>query len=128
MADKTPAEKLLIKPGQKLLFVHPPQGLAALLGPLPPGAQAVESSAEPLDFILVFADSRQGLESDLPRLKDALSPGGNIWVAYHKGTSGVKTDINRDIIRDYVTSIGLETIALISIDEDWSAMRLKRSG
>jgi hypothetical protein len=48
-----------------------------------------------------------------------------MWVTYHKGTSKVKTDINRDTINAYVHSIGLEGVAMISIDEDWSALRLK---
>jgi hypothetical protein len=58
-------------------------------------------------------------------LKSVLAPKGALWVTYHKGTSRVKTDINRDTINDYARSIGLEGIAMISIDEDWSALRLK---
>jgi hypothetical protein len=49
-----------------------------------------------------------------------------LWVTYHKGTSKVKTDINRDTINAYAHSIGWEGVAMISIDDDWSAMRLKR--
>ena len=47
-------------------------------------------------------------------------------MTYHKGTSRVKTDINRDTINAYAHSLGLEGVAMISIDEDWSALRLKR--
>ncbi len=36
-----------------------------------------------------------------------------------------KTDINRDSIVEYARSIGMEGVAMISIDEDWSALRLK---
>jgi hypothetical protein len=50
-----------------------------------------------------------------------------LWVTYHKGTSKVKTDIHRDMINAYAHSIGLEGVAMISIDEDWSALRLKLS-
>jgi hypothetical protein len=126
MPEKTPAQKLLIKAGETVSFVHPPKDLTTLLGPLPQAVQVIEHPHEPLDFILLFADTRQVLEADLPRLKDALKPAGNLWVGYHKGTSGVKSDINRDSIRDYAASVGMETVALISLDADWSAMRLKR--
>jgi hypothetical protein len=48
-----------------------------------------------------------------------------IWVTYPKGTSAIETDINRDSIRTYAEILGLETIAIISVDSDWSALRLK---
>jgi len=37
----------------------------------------------------------------------------------------MKTDLNRDILREIVIGFGLETVALFSVDETWSAMRLK---
>jgi hypothetical protein len=46
-------------------------------------------------------------------------------VTYNKGTSKHKTDINRDSINAYAHSIGMEGVAMISLDEDWSALRLK---
>jgi len=48
-----------------------------------------------------------------------------LWVTYHKGTSKVKTDINRDTIYAYTHTIGLDGVGLGSIDDNWSAMRLK---
>ena len=57
----------------------------------------------------------------------ALAPNGMIWVAYHKGTSPVKTDINRDSIWAYARTIGMDAVAQVSINDDWSAVRLKRA-
>ena len=37
----------------------------------------------------------------------------------------MKSDINRDSIREYTQSVGLETVALIAVDDDWSAIRCK---
>ena len=36
-----------------------------------------------------------------------------------------KTDVNRDILREIVVGFGFETVALFSVDETWSAIRLK---
>jgi hypothetical protein len=58
-------------------------------------------------------------------LKKFLKPEGLLWVTYHKGTSKIKTDINRDSIAEYALSLGLKPVAMISVDEDWSALRLK---
>ena len=46
-------------------------------------------------------------------------------IAYAKGTSAKAADINRDIIREHVATIGLDTVSQIAIDGDWSALRLK---
>lgn len=50
------------------------------------------------------------------------------WVAYHKSTSPVKTDINRDSIWRYVKTLQMDAVSQISIHEDWSALRLKPLG
>ena len=125
MSEKTVAQKLLIKQGRTLLLVNPPKGYKSLLGELPKGVRLVKAPTQPVDVIQVFVANRSELEKQLPRLKAALAPNGLLWVTYHKGTSKIKTDIHRDSINAYARSIGLEGIAMISIDEDWSALRLK---
>lgn len=57
------------------------------------------------------------MESQLPKLKTLLKPKGLLWVSYPKGTSKVKVDINRDSIREYGQSIGLEAVALVALDD-----------
>jgi hypothetical protein len=54
-----------------------------------------------------------------------MKPGELLWATYPKGTSKVKTDINRDIIASYVRTIGLVGVAMISIDDTWAALRLR---
>lgn len=36
-----------------------------------------------------------------------------------------QAEINRDSIAEYAASIGLEGVAIVAVDEDWSALRLK---
>jgi hypothetical protein len=125
MSDKSIAQKLFIKPGNKYLLVNPPEGYIAQIGKLPEGSIILSDSSCLVEVIQVFAANRVELETQLPRLKELLTPKGMMWVTYHKGTSKVKTDINRDKINAYAHSIGLEGVAMISIDDDWSALRLK---
>ena len=78
------------------------------------------------DVIQLFVDSRAELEDTLALAKAALSgPKGSLWVTYYKGTSKIKTDIHRDSINAYAHTLGLEGVAMVSIDDDWSALRLK---
>ena len=125
MSDTSVAQKLLMKPGQKVLLVNPPKGYKALLGEIPKDVKFLKEAGEAADLIQVFVASRKELEAELPRLKPLLAPKGLFWVSYCKGTSKQKTDINRDSINAFAETVGLQGVALISVDDDWSAMRLK---
>ena len=48
-----------------------------------------------------------------------------LWFAYPKGTSKIKTDINRDTIRVTGEEFGITTVTAISIDNTWSALRFR---
>ncbi len=125
MAEKTIAQKLFIKPGHKVLIVNAPKGYKSTIGALPDKATIVTKAVVPIDVIQIFVANRKELEAQLPKLKSLLAPNGMLWLTYLKGTAKIKTDINRDTIYPYAQSIGLQTVAMISIDDDWSAMRMK---
>lgn len=125
MSDKSIARKLQMKANSTVLFVNAPKDHEAKIGPLPEGVFVVKKIGGRIDFIQVFVDSRRELEEHVPRLKRLLSPAGLLWVTYHKGTSEVPTDINRDSIAAYARTVGMQAVAQIAIDENWSAMRLK---
>ena len=48
-----------------------------------------------------------------------------LWFAYPKGTSKIKTDINRDTIRITGEGYGITTVTAISINDIWSALRFR---
>ena len=64
------------------------------------------------------------------RMKDGLSDGGLLWLAYPKGTS--KKYRNVDIIRDTgcaaMKELGFDGVSLIAIYEHWLAILDKRTG
>lgn len=129
-STKPVAQKLQRKEGQRILLVNAPKGYTALLGDdLPRGAAIVkapaQAAAQAADVIQVFVANREELEAQLSGFKAALDPKGALWITYLKGTAKVRTDINRDSIAAYASSLGLEGVALISIDDDWTSLRLK---
>jgi hypothetical protein len=65
------------------------------------------------------------LEAQLSNFKALIRPKGLLWITYPKGASRIKVGINRDSISAYAQTIGLTGIAMISIDDTWSALRLK---
>jgi hypothetical protein len=127
MPEKTNAQKLLFKEGYKVWFIHPPKDNAELLGEFPPGVEVVSHPDTPVDLILAYIVDRKELEKHLAELKGMLKPKGLLWIAYYKGTAKTKTDINRDSIHAYGKTLGLEGVAIISLNEEWSAMRFKHA-
>ena len=126
MSQKSIAQKLGLKPGGTLFVRGAPRPIDQLLGALPEGASWTDGkTAGPFPLILLFVTDRAAMLKELPACRRKLAAGGALWLAYAKGTSHLASDINRDSIREYVTIIGLDTVAQIAIDDDWSALRLK---
>ena len=117
----------MIRDNYRVLLVNPSEGYRSILGKLPQGVTVLNQGAKGVDLIQVFVTSRSELENQLAKLKSILNEKGLLWVTYPKGTSRTKVDVNRDVIREYAQSIGLQAIAIVSIDDTWSALRLKLS-
>ena len=119
------AKKLLIKPGNTIAPINAPKNYKALLGPLPDGAEVVvraPSSGASLVHLLVTTAAE--LETQLPRAQQAVARGGGIWVSWQKKTAGKKSDVGRDTIRTAAEELGLDTVRAVSIDDEWSALKL----
>jgi hypothetical protein len=128
MSQKPVAQKLQIREGEKLLLINPPPDYEEqLVKHLPKNVEIVRGTSNGAEVIQVFTSSKTQLNEQLGKLKRLLPPKGIIWVTYPKGSSKVKTDINRDIIRREAGKFGLEAVAIFSVDNDWSALRLKHA-
>ncbi len=55
----------------------------------------------------------------------SLRANGLLWACNPKGLSKVKTELNRDILWAQVGKFGLTGVSLVSLDDTWSAMRLR---
>jgi hypothetical protein len=74
-------EKLGIKEDWKITILGTPKNYCATLGMLPRGVSVRGNIARPLPFIRYFCDKRSDLESNFPRLKQSLLPGGMLRVS-----------------------------------------------
>jgi len=81
-------------------------------------------------FAVAFARTLEEAVSMAKVVGDALDADGIFWLAYPKGTSKKykAADINRDTCHARMVKHGFDGVSLVAIDEDWSAMRFKRSG
>jgi hypothetical protein len=123
MSDKTIADKMYLKTAKSLAVlngaVHP--GIVAQLP-----AELISDDDAPADVVLMFALNRKELEQWLPQALARLGATGSLWIAYLKHSAPKATDIDRDAIYEFGKEHGVTAVALISMDGDWSAVRLKR--
>ena len=74
---------------------------------------------------LVFINNNKEYLDFLNKQLKNIEPDSVLWFAYPKGTSKIKTDINRDTIRMTGEEFNITTVTAISIDATWSALRFR---
>jgi hypothetical protein len=125
MADQALIKKLGLKPKQRLLIWNAPAGYLDRLKPLPEGAELADAPDGVFDFVQLFVANKAELERHFPTAVQALKPDGLLWISYPKRSAKVQTDLTRDEGWAAVTEAGWQGVAMISVDEVWSAVRFR---
>ena len=103
-----------------------PAWVPTLLAPLPGGVRITTRAAGRLPFIQFFCTRRSELARRIPGLKRALEPAGALWVSWPKGSSGVATDVNENVVRMIALANGLVDVKVCAVDDVWSGLKLVR--
>lgn len=74
---------------------------------------------------IIFVNSTKEFLNFLNKQLKNIEKDSVLWFSYPKGTSGIKADINRDILRNTALDFGLKTVTAVSIDDTWSCLRLR---
>ena len=77
-----------------------------------------------MDFVHYFTANRQALASALPGLKARIKPNGAIWISWPQSSSGVKTDVNENVVRHLAAQQGLVDVKVVAVDDVWSGLKL----
>jgi hypothetical protein len=117
-------QKLGIKPGFRIFVDGPPASYDELIGPLPADVTLAPRLKAPLDMAHVFATQASALRKRLPACREAIAPGGMVWVSWPKKSSGVATDVTENVVRATALSLGLVDIKVCAIDDTWSGLKL----
>jgi hypothetical protein len=81
-----------------------------------------------VEFALAFVTKQAEVDAVSKTLANKLTGDAVLWFAYPKGTSKrYKCDFNRDSGWDAIRAAGFDTVRLVAIDEDWSALRFRRN-
>ena len=124
-SGKPLVEKLGIKSGHAVALLAAPPGFDDTLGALPDGVKVRRRAGE-ADVALLFTRAARDLEARFAATAETLRPGGMLWVAWPKKTSGVATDLTENVVRDIGLAAGLVDVKVCAIDETWSGLKFVR--
>jgi len=114
------AKKLHLKPGMRVAVANAPAGFLLKS----PGVSVESSLRRDLDLVLLFATMQKELKAHWPRLLASVKQEGAVWVAYPKKTSGIASDLGMGEW-DATKGSDWNPVAMIAIDDAWSAVRYK---
>lgn len=121
----TLAQKLNLKPDCVLEVINIPENWAGQLAVELPANPIVFSMSEKPAAVLVFVLNYDQVEKTVFPVLSRLSKDCLFWISYPKGTSGLKTDINRDILWKIMEPTGWSPVRMVALDEVWACMRFR---
>ena len=118
-------KKLQLKSRQPVIIINPPECyLENLIVDLKENRISTEVKAN-AEALILFVNNMAEVKGLVPSSIRAMQPDGLLWIAYPKGGSQVKTDINRDTLWEAVKPMGWRPVRLIALDDIWSVMRFR---
>jgi len=117
--------KLGVKPGHAVAVLGGPAGFADGLAALS-GADVAQDlpAAGLLDVIVTFVSWREEFETQLPGLRERMTPACGLWIAWPKRAARVPTDMTEHVVREVALPTGLVDNKVCAIDGVWSGLRL----
>lgn len=119
--------KLGIRPGSRVALLGAPDGFSGrTLGPLPVGVTLRSDTRVAFQVAVLFVRSRADLVRRFPAAARAMGQPGALWIAWPKKASGVATDLDGNVVRDFGLAAGLVDYKIAAIDETWSGLCFAR--
>jgi hypothetical protein len=121
-------DKMKLKDETEILVLNAPASFEPELARL----RGVTVHRSPADvkgvaFALAFVTTPSEVETASRAVAKKTKGDALVWFAYPKGTSKkYRSEINRDAGWDALGKAGFEGVAMVAIDEDWAAKRVRR--
>ena len=126
----TMAQKLQLRPGQRLALRNAPEGYAGRLASALEGISVFAEAGNDPDAVLLFVNNLAETTSLAPQIMHTSRPDVLLWIAYPKqasaqGASKGKTDVNRDRLWEALQGTGWRPVRQVALDDVWSALRFR---
>ena len=113
--------KLGIKPNLRVALVDLPAEVRAELKEALAGCR--NDGKGVLDFALVCVKTQAELRKHFADLKQKLAPAGMLWVSWPKKSSGVKSDLDENVVRRIGLKAGLVDVKVCAVSQVWSGLK-----
>ena len=81
----------------------------------------------PAQFALAFVVTLAERDAASAQLAEACESDAVLWLVYPKGSSKkYRCEFNRDSGWPVLSAAGFDTVRMVAVDEDWSALRFRR--
>lgn len=118
-------KKLGIRDNCSVMLINPPAHFERKLDPLPAYTKIVDDATN-ANVAVLFALSLAELARDFRSLAEGLPDKSALWIAWPKKASGVKTDLDGEIVREFGLDAGWVDYKVCAIDETWSGLCFAR--
>jgi len=118
-------KKLGIRDNCSIMLINPPNRFERKLDPLPAYTKIIDDPKD-ANVAILFAMSQAELARDFRPLAKPLPAKTALWIAWPKKTSGVKTDLDGNIVREFGLDAGWVDYKVCAIDETWSGLCFAR--
>lgn len=122
-------KKLNLGTHQEIIVLNAPDSFESELKQLK-GVKILRDPGKPknVKFGLAFAITQAQLDRAAKLFAAGSEGDAVIWFAYPKGTSKrYQCEFNRDSGWGVIVGAGFESVRMVAIDEDWSALRFRRT-
>lgn len=116
-------KKMKVKPEYSSKIINPPEGYPSDALYFGDGQEDTNT----FDFVHLFIESKEQFKEFFQQARKSCKPGNLFWLSYPKSKGKIKYDINRDILWDLVAPEGYHPVAMVSLDDKWSAIRLSEN-
>lgn len=127
----TPLFKKLNFKGQELILViNPPTSFEKELASIAEFTEVKKDikKVKTIDFAIIFVLTQEQIDNSIELIFPKLNGDAVIWFCYPKGTSKkYRCDFNRDTGWETLGKYNLEGVRQVAIDEDWSALRFRKT-
>lgn len=117
------AKKLGIKANSRVALPHLPGEVQKELRDALAECQIINLGKGTLDLVVNFVTSEKELRTSVSSWSRRLAPAGMLWIAWPKKSSGVRTDLAENKIREIGLADGLVDVKVCTINQVWSGLK-----
>jgi hypothetical protein len=113
-------QKLGITDGMRVALIGARPGVLEL----PVSVTLTHRARGRADVVVAFFTQRFELERRVGPLARMIFPSGGLWITWPKRSSGVRTDITDDVVREVALPLGLVDNKVCAIDTTYTGLRV----